>query len=129
MRELHCNLQILNKNEVYVKLKVTLFCLLTETEIKHQPCTGEAKGEGEPDADQPPIEDEAEEVADWKGNDEIGNESNVHDGFHIGNATEGVGVVTLHPVTELIDNEWDDEACHHECHFSIVRKPVADFIS
>ena len=35
MRELHCNLQILREYEVNVKLKVTLFYLLAETEIEH----------------------------------------------------------------------------------------------
>ena len=31
-------------------------------------------------------------------------------------------------VAELIDNERDDEASHHEGYFSIVRKPTTDFI-
>ena len=63
MRELHCNVLTINENEVYVKLKATLFCLLTETEIEHQACTGESEGEGKPDACQAPVEDETEEVA------------------------------------------------------------------
>ena len=40
MQELHCNILIINENEVYVKLKATLFCLLTETEIEHHPGAG-----------------------------------------------------------------------------------------
>ena len=53
MRELHCNLQILNEYELNVNLKVTLFCLFAETQPEHQPCAGEAEREGEPDAVKP----------------------------------------------------------------------------
>lgn len=102
--------------------------LMSETEIEHQPCAGEAEGEGKPDAGQAPIEHEAEEVACRKGDDEIGNEGIEHDRFHIGNAAEGIGIVALHAVAELIDDERDDEAGHHEGYFIIVRKPTTDFI-
>ena len=128
MREVHCNLQILNEYELNVNLKVALFYLLAETEIEHQSCTGKSEGEGEPDAGQAPIEHEAEEVACRKGDDEVGNEGIEHDRFHIGNAAEGIGIVTLHAVAELIDDERDDEASHHEGYFGIVRKPTSDFI-
>ena len=87
MRELHCNLQILSEYEVNVKLKLTLFYLLAETEIEHQSCTGESEGEGEPDTGQAPIEHETEQIACRKGDDEIGNEGIEHDRFHIGNTT------------------------------------------
>ena len=63
MRELHCNLQIYRVYEVNVKLKVTLFYLLAETEIEHQPGASEAEGEGEPDAGQAPVENETEQIA------------------------------------------------------------------
>ena len=63
MRELHCNLQILKEYELNVNLKVALSYLLAETEIEHQPCTGESEGEGEPNAGQAPIENEAEQIA------------------------------------------------------------------
>ena len=63
MRELHCNLQILKESEVNVKLKVTLFYLLAESEIEHQSCAGESEREGEPDAGQAPVEDETEQIA------------------------------------------------------------------
>ena len=128
MREVHCNLQILNEYELNVNLKVALFYLLAESEIEHQPCAGESEREGEPDACQAPIEHEAEEVACRKGDDEVGNEGIEHDRFHIGNAAEGIGIVTLHAIAELIDDERDDEASHHEAYFGIVRKPTSDFI-
>ena len=40
MREVHCNLQILKEYELNVDLKVSLFCLLAESEIEHQSRTG-----------------------------------------------------------------------------------------
>ena len=128
MRELHCNLQILNEYELNVNLKVALSYLLAESEIEHQSCTGESEGEGEPDACQAPIEHEAEEVACRKGDDEIGNEGIEHDRLNIGNTAEGIGIVALHAVAELVDDERDDEASHHEAYFGIVRKPTSDFI-
>ena len=128
MREVHCNLQILKKYELNVNLKVALFYLLAESEIEHQPCAGKSEGEGEPDTGQAPIEYETKEVSRWKGDDEIGNEGIEHDWFHIGNAAEGIGIVALHAVTELVDDERDDEASHHEGYFGIVRKPTSDFI-
>ena len=63
MRELHCNLQILKEYEVNVKLKVTLFYLLAETQPEHQSGAGEAEGEGKPYAGQAPVEDETEQIA------------------------------------------------------------------
>ena len=128
MRELHCNLQILKEYELNVNLKVTLSYLLAESEIEHQPCAGESEGEGKPDAGQAPIEYETEKVARRERDDEISNESDVHHRFHIGNAAEGIGIVALHAVAELIDDERDDEAGHHEGYFGIVRKPTSDFI-
>ena len=128
MRELHCNLQILRKSELNVNLKVSLFCLLAESEIEHQSCTGKSEGEGEPDTGQSPVENETEEIACRKGDDEIGDEGDVHHRFHIGNAAEGIGIVALHAVAELVDDERDDEASHHEGYFGIVRKPTSDFI-
>ena len=128
MRELHCNLQILNEYELNVNLKVALSYLLVESEIEHQSCTGEPEWEGEPDAGQSPIEHEAEEVACRKGDDEIGNEGIEHDRLNIGNTAEGIGIVALHAVAELVDDERDDEASHHEAYFGIVRKPTSDFI-
>ena len=101
---------------------------MSETEIEHQSCTGESERKGEPDAGQAPIEHEAEEVACRKGDDEIGNEGIEHDRLNIGNTAEGIGIVALHAVAKLIDDERDDEAGHHEGHFIIVRKPTADFI-
>ena len=128
MRKLHCNLQILKKYELNVNLKVALSYLLAESEIEHQPCAGESEWEGEPDAGQSPIEHEAEEVACRKGDDEVGNEGIEHDRLNIGNTAEGIGIVALHAVAELVDNERDDEASHHEGYFGIVRKPTSDFI-
>ena len=128
MRELHCNLQILKEYELNVNLKVALSYLLAESEIEHQSCTGESEWEGEPDAGQSPIEHEAEEVACRKGDDEVGNEGIEHDRLYIGNTTKGIGIVALNAVAELIDDERDDEAGHHEGYFSIVRKPTSDFI-
>ena len=128
MRELHCNLQILKEYELNVNLKVALSYLLAESEIEHQPCAGQTEREGEPDAGQSPIEHEAEEIACRKGDDEIGDEGDVHHRFHIGNAAEGIGIVALHAVAELIDDERDDEAGHHECYFIIVCKPTTYFI-
>ena len=128
MREVHCNLQILKEYELNVNLKVALSYLLAETEIEHQSCTGESEWEGEPDAGQAPIEYETEKVARRERDDEISNESDVHHRFHIGNAAEGIGIVALHAVAELIDDERDDEAGHHEGYFIIVRKPTTDFI-
>ena len=128
MREVHCNLQILKEYELNVNLKVALFYLLAESEIEHQPCAGESEREGEPDACQAPIENETEKVACRKGDDEIGNEGIEHDRLNIGNAAEGIGVVALHAVAELIDDERDDEASHHKGYFIIVRKPTTYFI-
>ena len=101
---------------------------MSETEIEHQSCTGEAEGEGKPDAGQAPIEYETKEVARRERDDEISNESDVHHRFHVGNATEGIGIVALHAVAELVDNERDDEASHHEGYFIIVRKPTTYII-
>ena len=129
MREVHCNLQILRENEVYVKLKVTLFRLLTEPQPEHQAGTGEAEGEGEPDACQTPVEYEAEEVACREGDDEIGNEGEVHHRLHIGYATKGVGVGALQPIAKLVDDERNDEAGYHESHFGAVRKPTAYLVA
>ena len=128
MRVLHCNLQILKEYELNVNLKVALFYLLAETEIEHQSCTGKSEGEGEPDTGQAPIEYETKEVSRWKGDDEIGNEGIEHDRLNIGNTAEGIGIVALHAVAELVDDERDDEASHHEGYFGIVRKPISDFI-
>ena len=63
IREVHCNLQILREYELYVKLKVTLFRLLTEPQPEHQAGTSEPEREGEPDACQAPIENETEQIA------------------------------------------------------------------
>ena len=125
MREVHCNLQILRENEVYVKMKISLFRLLTEPQPEHQAGTGEAEGEGEPDACQAPVEYEAEEVACREGDDEIGNEGDVHHRLHISYATEGIRIGALHSVTELVEDERNDEVSHHEGYFGIVRKPTA----
>ena len=102
--------------------------LMSESEIEHQSCTGESEWEGKPDACQAPIEDEAEEVARRERDDEIGNEGIEHDRLNIGNTAEGIGIVALHAVAELIDDERDDEAGHHEGYFIIVRKPTTYFI-
>ena len=102
--------------------------LMSETEIEHQPCAGESEREGEPDAGQAPIEYEAEEVARREGDDEIGNEGIEHDRLYIGNTAEGIGVVALHAVAELIDDERDDEAGNHKGYFGIVCKPTTYFI-
>ena len=102
--------------------------LMSETEIEHQPCAGESEREGEPDACQAPIEYETEEIACREGDDEIGDEGIEHDRFHIGNAAEGIGIVALQTVAELIDDERDDEAGHHEGYFIIVSKPTTYFI-
>ena len=128
MREVHCNLQILREYELNVNLKVALSYLLAESEIEHQPCAGESEREGKPDAYQAPIENETEQIACRKGDDEIGNEGIEHDRLNIGNAAEGIGVVALHAVAELIDDERDDEASHHKGYFIIVRKPTTDVI-
>ena len=128
MRELHCNIQILRKYELNVNLKVALFYLLADTEIEHQSCTGESEREGEPDAGQSPIEYETEKVARRKRDDELSNESDVHHRLYIGNAAEGIGIVALHAVAELVDDERDDEAGHHKGYFIIVRKPTTDVI-
>ena len=103
--------------------------LMSESEIEHQSCTGESEWEGEPDAGQAPVEDETEQIACRKGDDEVGYEGNVHHRLNIGNAAEGIGIVALHAVAELVDDERDDEASHHEAYFGIVRKPTSDFIS
>ena len=101
---------------------------MSETEIEHQSCAGQAEREGEPDAGQAPIEYETEEIACREGDDEIGNEGIEHDRFHIGNAAEGIGIITLQTVAELIDDERDDEAGYHEGYFIIVCKPTTDVI-
>ena len=129
IREVHCNLQILREYELYVNLKVTLFRLLTEPQPEHQAGTGEAEGEGEPDACQTPIEYEAEEVSCRKGDDEVGNEGDVHYRLYIGNATKGVGVGALQTVAKLVDDERNNEAGYHECHFGIVGKPTAYLVA
>ena len=129
MRELHCNLQILKEYELNVNLKVALSYLLAETEIEHQSCTGESERKGEPDASQSPIEYKAKKVARRKRDDEISNESDVHHRFHIGNAAEGIGIVALHAVAELIDDERNDEAGHHKGYFIIVRKPTTYLVA
>ena len=128
MRELHCNLQILKEYELNVNLKVALSYLLAESEIEHQSCTGKSEGEGEPDTGQAPIEHEAEEVARRERDDEIGNEGIEHDRLNIGNTAEGIGIVALHAVAELVDDERDDEASHHKVYFIIVRKPTTYII-
>ena len=102
--------------------------LMSETEIEHQSCAGQAEGEGKPDAGQAPIEYETEKVACREGDDEIGDEGIEHDRLYVGNTAEGIRVVALHAVAELVDNERDDEASHHEGYFGIVRKPTSDFI-
>ena len=102
--------------------------LFPEAKVEHYSCAGETEGEGKPNACQAPIENETEQIACRKGDDEIGNEGIEHDRFHIGNAAEGIGIVALHAVAELIDDERDDEASHHEAYFGIVRKPTSDFI-
>ena len=109
MREVHCNLQILKEYELNVNLKVTLSYLLAESEIEHQSCTGKSEWEGEPDAGQSPIEHEAEEVACRKRDDEISNEGDVHHRFHVGNASQGVGIIALHSIAELVNNKWEYE--------------------
>ena len=128
MRELHCNLQILKEYELNVNLKVTLSYLLTESEIEHQSCTGESEREGEPDAGQSPIEHETEQIACRKGDDEIGDEGNVHHRLYIGNTAEGIRVVALQTVAELVNDERNDEAGHHKGYFIIVRKPTTYII-
>ena len=102
--------------------------LFPEAKVEHYSCTGKSEGEGEPDAGQAPIENETEKVACRKGDDEVGNEGIEHDRLNIGNTAEGIGIVALHAVAELVDDERDDEASHHEGYFGIVRKPTSDFI-
>ena len=102
--------------------------LFPEAKVEHYSCAGEAEGEGKPDAGQAPIEYETEKVARRERDDEISNESDVHHRFHVGNATERIGVVALHAVAELIDDERDDEASHHKGYFIIVRKPTTYII-
>ena len=103
--------------------------LMSESEIEHQSCTGESEWEGKPDACQAPIEHETEQIACRKGDDEIGDEGNVHHRLNIGNTAEGIRVVALHAVTELIDDEWNDEASHHKGYFGIVGKPTAYLVT
>ena len=99
-----------------------------ESSPEHQSGARQSEREGKPDARQTPIEDESEEVACWKGDDEVCDESNVHHRFYVGNSTEGVRVIALHPVSELVDDERDDEACHHEGHLVVIGKPSSDFV-
>ena len=87
-----------------------LLDLFAESEPKHEAGAGKSEREGKPDAGQSPVKDESEEVSGRQGNNEISNESDVHNGFYIGNAAEGIGIVALHPVAKLIDYEWKDEA-------------------
>ena len=102
--------------------------LFPEAKVEHYSCTGKSEWEGEPDAGQAPIEHETEQIACRKGDDEIGDEGNVHHRLYIGNTAEGIRVVALHAVAELIDDERDDEAGHHKGYFIIVRKPTTYII-
>ena len=120
---------MLREDEALKMWRLFLYRLLPETDVEHQSGAGESEREGEPDACQSPIEYETEQVACRKGNDEIGDEGDVHHRLYIGNAAEGIGVGALHSVAELVDDERYDEACHHEGYFVVVRKPTADFIS
>ena len=120
---------MLREDEALKMWRLFLCRLLPETDVEHQSGAGESEREGEPDACQAPIEHEAEEVACRKGDDEVGNEGDIHYRLYIGDAAEGIGVGALHSVAELVDDERYDEACHHEGYFVVVRKPTADFIS
>ena len=77
--------------------------MFPEPSPEHQSGTGQSEREGKPDARQSPIKNKAEEVACRKGDDEVCDESNVHHRFDIGDATEGVRVIALHPVSELVE--------------------------
>ena len=103
--------------------------LLAETEIEHQPCAGESEREGEPDARQTAIEYESEQIARRQGDEEIGDEGNVHHWFDIGYSAQGVGVIALQAIAKLVDDERKDEACHHECHFVVLGKPSAHLVT
>ena len=61
-----------------------------ESPPEHQSRAGQSEREGEPDACQSPIKDKTEEVACRKGDDEIGDESDVHHRFDIGDASERI---------------------------------------
>ena len=103
--------------------------LLAETEPEHESGAGKSKWERKPDACQSPIKDKTEEVSGRKGNDEVSDEGDIHGRLNIGNAAKRVGVIALHTVAKLVNDEWQDEACHHECYFVIVGKPSTYFIS
>ena len=86
--------------------------LFPESPPKHQPGAGQSEWEGEPDARQCPIENKTEEVACRKRDDEISDEGDVHHRLDIGDASEGIRVIALHPVSKLVGDEWNDEACY-----------------
>ena len=102
---------------------------MSEPQPEHQAGTGESEGEGEPDAYQAPIEHETEEVACRKGDDEVGNEGDIHYRLYIGNATEGIGVGTLQTVAKLVDDERNNETGYHEGYLGIVGKPTAYLVA
>ena len=105
-----------------------LLDLLAETEPEHESGAGKSEWKREPNTCQPPIKSKTEEVSGRKGNDKVGDEGDIHGRFYIGNTAECIGVVALHAVAKLVNDERQDEACYHKCYFIIISEPTADFI-
>lgn len=102
---------------------------MSESQPVHDAGTRESEWEGHPDADYPPFQYEAEEVACGQSDDEVGNKGNHHHDFYIRYAPQCVGKVYLQSVAELIKQKWDDERSYHHRYFSVVGKPSAHFVA
>ena len=102
---------------------------LPEPPPHHDARRGKAEGERHPDAHQAKLEHKATQVAHGQRDDEKGDERNDHEGFHVGYATQGVGVIDLQAVAKLIDEEWQHEREHRGRHLGRVGEPTADMVA
>jgi len=86
---------------------------------------GESEREGDPDALNAQAARKTKRVAQWQGDDEVGDEGIRYHRFDAGDASQGVGEGILQAVAKLIHHHPDDEHRHVLLHLHVVVKPSA----
>ena len=102
---------------------------MAEPEIEHQACAGESKRKRHPHSWQSQIKDETKDVAGWQRYHKVGNEGEKHHGLNVGYATQGVCIVALHAVANLIKDKRYGELCNEYRHASVIGKYGANLIA
>lgn len=97
--------------------------VLSESPPHHHARRCQSERECHPHAHQSVAQHEAAEVAHGQRDDEEGDERNEHQWLHIGDAAQRVGVVDLHAVAKLIDEERQEQREHSRRHLRAVGEP------